>query len=349
MNVLADASLPGVDAAFPKPFKVTKYSSEHEIAHLLPDQDVLICRSTFKANGASLTNNRLHYIATASSGTDHLDKHYLNSHNIQIIDAKGCNATSVADYVVSCLAYLKPLLKGRTAGIIGMGTVGMNVYQRLSALKFQIYTYDPLKAEQDSLFRSCSITDLFQCDLLCIHAELHNTLPYPSINLIDHDFLSQIKTNCIIINAARGGIVNEEALLNASSVTYCTDVYVNEPEIDHRIINKATLCTPHIAGHSLEAKYAAVSLVSEQLHHILGLKIPVFDRPSLTREFTLLEHLSWEATALSLYNPLHETLILKNAIDKREGFLSLRKKHQIRHDFRAYYELCSMPVPLVFS
>jgi len=335
MNILADATLPGLDEAFPAPFNLSRYTNPAKIASLLPKQDVLFCRSTLKVDSTLLKNHHLHYVATASSGTDHLDSFWLASQNIQIIDAKGCNAQAVADYVVACLAYLSQqhLIYGTKAGIIGMGLVGARVNARLQAAGFQTVTYDPLKAG----FQSCELEQLYQTDILCIHAELHDSHPFPSTNLINHQFLAHLKPGCILINAARGGIVNEEDMLNTpNEISYCTDVYLNEPAIDKRIINKATLCTPHIAGHSLEAKYAAVSMVSKTLHQIIGLPQPQFAKPERPQTLTLQQDKSWQELILTLYNPHAETVQLKQALDKESAFLNLRRNHQQRHDFSVF-------------
>lgn len=339
MNILADSSLPGLEAAFPKPFILTKYSHSEEIPSLLPQQDILLCRATLKVNQTLLNNHRLKFIATASSGTDHLDLYYLKSQHIQVIDAKGCNAISVADYVVANLAYLDQhlLIKGKKAGIIGMGQVGTRVYNRLDALEFQIKTYDPLKAVADEQFQSCELNHLFDCDILCIHAELHHRLPYPSNDLINQEFLNQLKPECILINASRGGVINEEALIRTPpSLIYCTDVYLNEPNINKHIIEKATLCTPHIAGHSLEAKYNAVALVSKQIHQLMSLPVPEFAKPEFTTKALSNKNKSWQELVLSIYNPAIETQSLKEADNLESTFLKLRNNHQFRHDFSIY-------------
>lgn len=331
MNILADASLPGLIEDFPEPFHLTYYRQPDEIQKLLPGQDVLLCRSTLKINAQLLQNHQLRYVATASSGTDHLDHDWLATQKIQIIDAKGSNACSVADYVVASLAYLEQhqLPQGKKAGIIGLGKVGTQVQERLQTAGFKVLTYDPLKALHEP-FQSCDLKDLWQVDLLCIHAELHDTEPYPSVNLINYDFLSHLKPGCVILNAARGGIVNEEDLLNTQQkFTYCTDVYWNEPAVDKRILQQAFLCTPHIAGHSLEAKYAAVAMISATLHQILGLENPKFAVPKITE-------VQKPGSILSIYNPLEETLLLKNAEDIATTFLKVRKDHQKRHDFWVY-------------
>ncbi|WP_454780618.1 NAD(P)-dependent oxidoreductase [Legionella sp. WA2022007384] len=341
MNILADASLPGLSQAFPKPFNLTEYHHPDEISQLLPGQDILLCRSTLKVNQSLLKNHCLQYVATASSGTDHLDHFWLRTQNIQVIDAKGSNAQAVADYVVACLSFLeqKHLIHGYKAGIIGLGKVGTKVAARLQAVNFETITYDPLKAVREpTAFQSCSLDELYDVDLLCIHAELHSNPPYPSANLINKNFLDQLKPGCIIINAARGGIVNEEELLHSSKpLIYCTDVFLNEPKIDKRVIDNSTLCTPHIAGHSLEAKYAAVAMVSSILHQIAGLALPHFAAPALPQILCFEKDKLWYETILEIYNPLEETLALKQAADKKTAFVNVRKNHQTRHDFSQYF------------
>ncbi|MDR3503570.1 MAG: NAD(P)-dependent oxidoreductase [Legionella sp.] len=333
MKVLADGSLPGLDQAFPEPFCLTRYAHADEIAALLAGQDVLLCRANLKVNHNLFKNPTVRYVATASSGSDHLDKQWLAAHHIQVIDAKGCNARAVADYVVSSLAYLhqRQLIQGNRAGIIGFGEVGTRVQARLEAAGFATVVYDPLKG------LSTQIDELYQVDLLCIHAELHDEQPHPSRNLIDQQFLANLKPGCVIINAARGGIIDELALLNfGDRFIYCTDVYLDEPNVNQNIIEKATLCTPHIAGHSLEAKYRAVSMVSEVLHQIAELPLPKFASPQMCEAVHLEANKTWQEQILSLYNPIEETLLLKQAKNLEETFLQIRKDHQKRHDFRLY-------------
>ncbi|MCL9685617.1 4-phosphoerythronate dehydrogenase [Legionella maioricensis] len=344
MRILADASLPGLESAFPKPFILSRYSNTDELFSLLEEQDILLCRATLKVNSDLLKKHQLQYVATASSGTDHLDHYFLKSQKIQIVDAKGSNASSVADYVVACLAYLeqKNLIGGKRAGIIGLGEAGNKVYSRLKAADFQIMNYDPPKAMQEKQFESCALEHLYEADLLCIHAELHANPPYPSANLIDDAFLARLKSDCVIINAARGGIVNEKALLNTRhSLIYCTDVYLDEPAINKQIIDRATLCTPHIAGHSIEAKWTAVAMISEKLHRLLELPVPEFALAAPPKKLHLSNDISWQERVLSIYNPAEETLQLKSALDKKSTFLSLRKNHQKRHDFSLYSDLIS--------
>lgn len=338
MNILADAALPALADAFPPPFKLTLYSHPSELSQLLAHQDILLCRSTLQVNETLLTGHRLRYVATASSGIDHIDHAYLNAHAIKCIDAKGSNAHAVADYVIATLAFLQIYkgFKGKKAGVIGVGNVGEQVVVRLKAANLEVVCYDPPKSEHDPYFLSCSQKTLTECDLLCIHAHLHHDTPHPSFNLFDEQLLSQLKPGCVLINASRGGIVNEEALLKCKQLIYCTDVYLNEPCINPQIIAYATVCTPHIAGHSLEAKYTAIEQLSKKLHNAACLSPPAQKTATPHLPPTTHFNLHWQEHILSLFNPIEETNALKKARDLTATFLSLRQLHQNRHDFRSY-------------
>ncbi|MDX1836637.1 4-phosphoerythronate dehydrogenase [Legionella taurinensis] len=346
MPILADASLPDLQTVFPAPFCLTFYQHAEQIPSLLPGKAILLCRSTLKVDAALLHQHTLEYVATASSGTDHLDEAFLTGHGITLVDAKGCNAPAVADYVMASLAWLElnHPLPGRQAGIIGCGEVGLRVADRLQAVQWDVHHYDPPKAEKDPTFRSCSLDELAACDLICVHANLHDALPYPSRNSLNAAFLSRLKPGTVIINASRGGIINETDLLAFPHLGYCTDVYLNEPAVNAAILSRALLCTPHIAGHSIEAKQRAVTLLSDKLHEYYGLK--PLHHPSAARQAlpVAADRDSWPSLLLSLYDPVSETNAMKEAGDKQRAFLTLRKAHSFRHDFSTYSSAISNPV-----
>lgn len=340
ISIIADASLPGLKKNFPPPFALTLYHSQEELIKQIASHEILLCRSTLKLKPNLFNVHSLRYVATASSGTDHLDKEWLEKHHISILDAKGCNAASVADYVLSCLAIatLQHRFKGRTAGVIGVGMVGTTVAARLNALGFDVRVYDPPKALKEQDFISCSLEELYSCNLICVHAELHHNAPYPSYHLINADFFAQLNPGCVIINASRGGIVQEEALLACKKkIIYCTDVYTNEPKISAELVRRACLATPHIAGHSLEGKFRAVALISEQLHRLYQLAPPHYAEPKKPVKIDYHDNQPWENQILALYNPLFETKLLKEAKDLEITFQSLRKQHHQRHDFSEYF------------
>ncbi len=342
MKILADADLPYLSQLFPKPFEITTYRTHAALQSLLPSHDVLLCRSTLRVNEALLTDSRIQCVATPSSGTCHIDKTYLQSHQIQLFDAKGCNAQAVADYVTSTIAWLEKnvTMRRKLAGVIGVGEVGSQVAGRLRSAGYDVIGYDPYQTMANPLYERCSFQALAQCDVLCIHANLHNLDPYPSFNLINADFISQLKPGVVLINASRGGIVNEDDLLNtATPIHYCTDVFIGEPDINPRIVEFATLCTPHIAGHSIEAKHNAIIQLSVHLHSLLNLK-PPYGLKDRVAEDSVISNTLWRDIVLKRYNPYHETISLKKEFDKEKTFIIQRQLHTTRHDFAYYDQLC---------
>lgn len=336
IKILADASLPGLRPLFPAPFSLSLYHNKDQLIDLLPTHDVLLCRSTLPVNAKLLTNSRIQCVATASSGTDHIDSEYLEQRNIRLFDAKGSNARAVADYVVATLAAHQPT--GKLAGVIGIGEVGSRVVERLHAAGFKVICFDPLKAPHDKHHHYVTLTELTACDVICIHANLHETAPFPSKHLLNADFMAQLKSGVTLINASRGGIVNENALLSTpTKMTYCTDVYCNEPLIDARIIDLATICTPHIAGHSIEAKQAAIIQISQQLHQYFGFTAPIctIEKHDVTATRPICQT-TWQDCVLNIYNPMMETQALKTGKNKHDTFLVQRKAHTQRHDFNRY-------------
>jgi erythronate-4-phosphate dehydrogenase len=335
MKILADASLPGLSDCFPNPFELTRFHHPSDLIEKLPGQDILLCRSTLKVTAELLNHSNLRYVATASSGIDHIDEKYLKTQGIKLIDAKGSNARAVADYVLASLAYLQQntAFRGHRAFVIGMGAVGSVVAKALSATGFEVVSYDPLKSN----FQSCDFEAISACHLICVHANLHDNPPYPSRQLLNADTLALLQPNSAIINASRGDIIDEDALLKLKTpIYYGTDVFLKEPAVNDHIIDFASLCTPHIAGHSLESKVGAVIMVSQKLHQDFQLALPNYPQLSKIQAPVFSDQPSWQDYVLSLYNPIDETLALKLSGDKKQAFIELRKAHQFRHDFNCY-------------
>jgi erythronate-4-phosphate dehydrogenase len=333
MKILADVTLPHLSIFTPS-FQLETYGDAADLKMKLKDNSILLCRSTLTVEPALLKDSAITCVGTASSGVDHVNTSYLEENGITFFSAKGSNAPAVADYVVANLAFLcqQGLISGKKAGIIGLGEVGVRVKSRIATLNFQTICYDPWKANNINSGEFCSFDDLSNCDILFIHANLHQIPPYPSYDLLNANFLKSLDPKTIIINAARGGIVNEESLLQLKHPPiYCTDVYINEPQINPRIVQLATLCTPHIAGHSIEAKQNAVLQLAKQIYDFYQLPCPSFPHAPPTK--VKMHSTGWEDSILNLYNPIHETKQLKCAYNLSDTFQHLRANHKFRHNF----------------
>lgn len=332
-QVLADAHIPFLEHYFPqKYFKLHLYQNLHELKSQISHKDILICRSIYQINAELLENSAVKLVATATSGINHIDTDYLHSKNIELINAKGGNAPAVVDYICATLAALEKHLKFKAhqVAIIGYGCVGKELSRRLEILGYQIAVYDPL-IQQESIFRHQQIKhfNLAKFDTICVHANYHTSSPFPSKNLIDAHLKDQFSKHSCIINAARGHIVNEEFILSdAYQGIYCADVFENEPYLNAAIIKRASLATPHIAGHSIESKLRMTEIISYQIHQ--HFKLP---KPTTCLKKTFLPQISlsnWQNSVLSHYDPLMETLALKQ--QGPGAFFKLRHAHH-RHEF----------------
>jgi erythronate-4-phosphate dehydrogenase len=324
IKILADASLSGLSEQYTHPFELTLYHNHKELLNVISAHDVLLCRSTLQVDELLLNNTPIRIVATASSGIDHIDTDYLKQHDITLFDAKGSNACAVADYVMMTLEALNELKVPyrKKAGVIGVGEVGTRVVKRLQALDWDIRCFDPIKEQKRPRYDYCSLHEIATCDVIFIHPNLHDKPPFSSRNLINTDFLAKLNPGTILINAARGGIVDEEALLAApQAILYCTDVYCNEPSINPKLVHFATVCTPHIAGHTIEAKFEALEQLSRQLHQYYGLQQPLCS----------LSPCPSSCSQMASYNPLIDTHLLKASHDKKLAFLMQRKAHH-RHE-----------------
>jgi len=325
--LLADDSLPLLEALFSHHFKLRTYQNHEEIYHDDAPQEILLCRSNLRIDQDFLNKTQFKTIATATSGTDHIDIHYLQKKKTQLLDAKGANAAAVADYVLATLAYLdRPF---NSVGIIGMGEVGRAVKQRLQLLQQNVLAYDPWLPEHSQV----CFNDILACDVITLHANLHDTAPFPSRHLFNANNLPHLKPGTVLINAARGELIDTDALLTLKpDIIYCTDVFPNEPNISAKLIDYATLCTPHIAGHSIQAKNQAVIQISQQLHQHYQMPRPK-TKIQLHSNHPIVAH-QWQKALLDHYNPIHESRFLKAAKNKKNAFLYLRKSHCNRHEIQ---------------
>lgn len=320
-KLLIDASISQIDTYFSEHFEVTRYTNTQELIAQLPKQDALVCRANMTIDSNVLQNNQLSVIATASSGRDHIIR---PNSSIPILDARGANAWAVSDYVLCVLAHLK-VATNKTIGIIGYGHVGKTLSKRLCALNYNIKIHDPWVKIPERY--KADIQEIFSCPVILIHCNHHHLSPYPSHHLITSDCFEKLSAETIVINAARGSIVDEEALLKSRwQGLYCTDVYQHEPNINPNIIHRANICTPHIAGHCVEAKTRIIEIISEQLHTFFGFQT-TFQNPIKKQKVS---KENWQTDILKQYDPIHETKLLKD-LPSIENFLYLRNKH-LRHE-----------------
>ena len=240
-------------------------------AEAVRDADVLVVRTRTQVNEALLRGSKVRLVCTATIGFDHIDTAYCDAQGIAWMSCPGCNAQAVCDYIEEVLTThysLLPLGKesggGLCIGIVGVGHVGSLVAQMAERLGMRVLLNDPPKGIGVSLE-----TIARECDVITFHTPLTHTGDYPTYHLCGASFLAQCKPNALIINAARGGVVDEQALL-ASGREYVLDTWKGEPHIDLDVLRHARLASMHIAGYSMMGKRNATQMCLDAITHAFG-------------------------------------------------------------------------------
>lgn len=236
--------------------------------------EFLIVRSTTKVNEQLLKNTKIKFVATATSGIDHIDLEYLDANEIGFFAAFGSNSNSVAEYVIYSILFWmqreKISSKKLKVGIIGYGNIGKKVEIYLDSMGIESFINDPplAKANLHSNKRYFDLSEILEiCNVFTVHVPLITKPPYRTLNLLDADFIKKIKPNSLLINAARGGVVDELALLSRlPSLSFVIDTWQDEPDYNTSISNAAMIATPHIAGHSYNAKLNATVMIIKELN-----------------------------------------------------------------------------------
>ena len=296
------------------------------------DADILVVRTRTKCDENLLKDSRVKLVMTATIGFDHIDTSYLEASGITWTNCPGCNATSVAQYVSNCLLLLQRdrgvNLKSSTLGIIGVGHVGTAVMEAAKRLGIEhLLLNDPPREEAGEQLPGQPWTDLTtllsESDIITIHTPLTTAGHYPTLHLIGTQAFKKMTQRPIIINAGRGGLIDERALESAMDEGTVREVVIdtweNEPNISRSLLNKVYIGTPHIAGYSADGKANATRMVLTSICHFLGRPM-TFDIQPPPLPVSFVPSSSPETLALQLYNPMTDSERLKARPDAFELF-----------------------------
>ncbi|MEL7832470.1 4-phosphoerythronate dehydrogenase [Fodinibius sp. Rm-B-1B1-1] len=349
INVLADKYLYNIQAYLPESVNLQLFDPAQGLPTEVEQAHAMLIRTVIPINKQTLPNipDQLQFIGTGSSGTDHVDQSYLKTHNIHFADAAGCNARSVAEYVATALLIWSEKrntpLHELSIGIVGAGNAGTQVSRILEELGLQIVSYDPPRAQREKHFNSASRDEVLACDILSFHTPLDKTGKYATYHWLDEEKLSNNAFH-LIINAARGGVVDERALLTAMKQGKVRDIIIdtweNEPDIHLDTAGTSFLKTPHIAGYSVQAKENASKFIANDL--IAHFDLERSQKLAETNPTTFDNDLSSFDSISSLLKELHPikkyeeqlTDIIKNHPEERgKLFNKLRAEFPLRQQF----------------
>ncbi|MGH8580093.1 MAG: 4-phosphoerythronate dehydrogenase [Gammaproteobacteria bacterium] len=273
MLIVADPEIYGIAQAFEALGELRLVPGRQWDKSAVIDADVLLVRSTTRIDRELLEGSRVGFVGTATSGVDHVDQAYLASRRIAFASAAGSNGGAVADYVISAvMAWTEQRelsLKGLSAGVIGCGRIGSRVVQRLRALGLECLEHDPPLSETDSSTRYRTLEEALQANIVTLHTPLTCEGRHATRGLLNAQRLQLLKQDALLINTARGGIVDEKALTlwlqqhpQGGAVVDCWE---NEPLIDEHLLSQASWGTAHIAGYTEDAKRVAAGMLFQAL------------------------------------------------------------------------------------
>ena len=267
MKIVADENLAFTEYFFAD-FGEIQQAAGRTLTHAdVKDAEALLVRSVTQVNAELVQDTKLKFVGSATIGTDHLDIAALEQCNIAWSNAAGCNAQAVAEYVITALLHLKPELINAndsfTLGIIGLGNVGSRLAVMAKLLGWKVIGHDPF-VQREQIEQVDLNTLLKTADAISTHVPLTKTGNHPTYHLINAEALAQMKPTAILINSARGPVVEESALIvdiQQTQRAVVLDVFEHEPEISEQLLNLIRLVTPHIAGYSLEGKARGTQMI----------------------------------------------------------------------------------------
>lgn len=270
-----------------------------ELTSLIAEYDALIVRGQSRVTAAVLdAAPRLRVVGRAGVGVDNIDLEAAKKHNITVVNAPSSTTVAVAELALGLLLaigreiprgdagmkqgqWLKKEfegveLNGKTLGIIGYGRIGTEVGKRAAAFGMNVVTYDPNVSEHELEHGNAepvSLQDLFAwSDFISLHLPLN----VQTRDLIGPLAFSQMKDGVRIISTARGGIIDESALLNALNsgkvAGAALDVFEKEPPgLTELVSHPRVIATPHIGAQTAEAQSrAAEDIAGEVLAALQG-------------------------------------------------------------------------------
>ena len=281
MQIIIDKGIPFLQGVFPSEIEVKFLSPEEITSESVRKADALFVRTRTQINKELLHGSQVRFVATATIGFDHIDQDYCREAGIHWVSCPGCNAQAVCDYVEEAIAsFNSSPFRGRseggfTIGIIGYGHVGKLVAQMAQKNGYRVLLSDP------PLGIGAPLKEIVpQCDVLTFHTPLTYDGEHPTYHLCNADILRLCKPNALIINAARGGIIDEQALLSTLNTQLSTlnykvaiDCWENEPLLNQALLEKVDLASFHIAGYSIEGKMRASEMCLQAFCEFFSLPI----------------------------------------------------------------------------
>ena len=286
-----------------------------ELEQIVGGYDALAVRSATKVTARVLEKaTRLQVVGRAGVGVDNVDLDAATRRGVVVMNTPGGSSVTVAELTVAhMLALARHLpqatasvkagkwekkkfqgheLAGKTLGVVGIGNIGSVVVDRCQGLGMRVVAYDPFISAEAAAKLGVSLVGLDELWGKADVISLHVPLTEQTRNLIDARTLARMKKGALLVNCARGGVIDEKALADALASGHlggaALDVFEKEPVApDHPLLKLDNfICTPHLGASTEEAQAAVAVAIAEQIALFLteGVAQNAVNLPSLPRE-----------------------------------------------------------------
>lgn len=338
MKIIADHFIPFLQGRLEPYADISYIHPDHFSPAIVRDADALLIRTRTRCGAPLLEGSKVRLIATATIGMDQFDLPWCAAHGIETRNSPGCNAPGVAQYVWSSLLHLGIDPSQITIGIVGHGHVGSIVAEWGQHLGAKILLCDPPRADRGEQGYIPLRELMERSDVITLHTPLTRDGAYPTFHLIGAEALSHVRQGAVLINAARGPVVDSIQVAKAAqraSMTLINDTWEGEPSaLNPELFRLSRIATPHIAGYSLQGKQRATRMIVESVARCFGL--PLADEPGkdgirvwdLPRPYTPVATITAQEIKDS-YNPLADTAMLRADLP---GFELMRDHYVYRSE-----------------
>lgn len=280
----------------------------------LADCDALIVRSAVKVNPDVLSKApRLRVIGRAGVGVDNVDLSAATHAGVLVMNTPGGNAVSVAEHTIAFMLslarsipnanvstksgkwekkkYLGTEVRGKTLGIVGLGSIGREVVKRAIPFEMRLIGYDPYVSSQTASDMGVELVDLKTLFTQSDYITLHMALTHETERMLNASAFESMKTGVRIINCARGELIDAAALNGAMAsgkvAGAALDVFDPEPPADLPLLaQENVIATPHIGGSTEEAQeIVGIRIVEQMIAYLThGVALNAVNLPAIMPE-----------------------------------------------------------------
>lgn len=351
MKIIADKNIPYLKGIVEKYGSTTYLSGSEFNKETIKDADTLIVRTVAQLGKEVLEGSKVKLICSATIGFDHIDIDYCKANNITWTNAPGCNSTSVQQYIASTLINLSTEkcfdLNKMTIGIVGVGNVGKKVAHLCQVLGMKVLLNDPPREKEEGGDIFVSLGQIKkEADIITFHTPLDKVGEYKTYHLADKSFFENLDKKPFIINAARGGIIDTNAIIEAMQSKKIQgaiiDCWENEPNIDLTYLGLVNIASPHIAGYSADGKANATRMSLDSLAKFWKLdpKIAKLVKPKEIDnniiDLSMFANDKWSRLCGSLLHTYDSMEDDKNIRREPQLFKKLRNEYRVRRENSAY-------------